>query len=104
MEYNASPELDMLVLRLSDGRRQLIARENIEGPQGAKPRQIAKVEIRGSGTGLHWPELDLDLYVPSLLRNIYGTNRWMVRLGRRGGTVKSPEKRKAPESNGREGG
>jgi hypothetical protein len=26
------------------------------------------VEILGHGTGIHWPDLDFDLYVPSLLR------------------------------------
>lgn len=80
VEYKDSPELDMLVLRFNDGRRHLIARENIEGLQDATPKQIAQVEILGSGTGLHWPELRLDLYVPSLLQNIYGTKRWMAQL------------------------
>lgn len=104
VEYKDSPELDMLVLRLNDGRRHLIARENIEGLQNATPKQIAQVEILGNGTGLHWPELRLDLYVPSLLRNIYGTKRWMAHLGRRGGMAKSPGKRKASQTNGRKGG
>ena len=85
VEYRSSPELDMLVLRLSDGRRHLVARENVEGLQAATAEQIANVEILGGGTGLHWPELDLDLYVQALLQNVYGTRRWMAALGRRGG-------------------
>jgi hypothetical protein len=104
VEYRSNPELDMLVLRLSDGRRHLIARENVEGLQGATPDQIAHVEILGGGTGLHWPDLDFDLYVPALLQNIYGTKRWMAQLGRRGGMAKSPEKRKSSQLNGRKGG
>ncbi|MEO8662307.1 MAG: DUF2442 domain-containing protein [Bryobacteraceae bacterium] len=68
-----------------------------------QPLFRAQVEILGNGTGLHWPELRLDLYVPSLLRNIYGTKRWMAQLGRRGGMVKSPGKRKASQTNGRKG-
>jgi len=104
VEYWSSPELDMLVLRLSDGRRHLIARENVEGLQGATPEQIAHVEILGGGTGLHWPELDFDLYVPALLQSVYGTRRWMAALGRRGGMAKSPAKRKSSQVNGRKGG
>jgi hypothetical protein len=104
VEYRSSPELDMLVLRLSDGRRHLIARENVEGLQGATTEQIAHVEILGGGTGLHWPELDLDLYVPALLQNVYGTRQWMAALGRRGGIAKSAAKRKSSQVNGRKGG
>ena len=104
VEYRSSPELDMLVLRLSDGRRHLVARENVEGLQGATPGQLAHVEILGGGTGLHWPELDFDLYVPALLQNVYGTRRWMAALGRRGGMVKSPVKRKSSQVNGLKGG
>jgi hypothetical protein len=104
VEYRSNPELDMLVLRLSDGRRHLVARENVEGLQAATAEQIANVEILGGGTGLHWPELDLDLYVPALLQNVYGTRRWMAQLGRRGGMAKSPEKRKSSQVNGRKGG
>jgi hypothetical protein len=104
VEYRSSPELDMLVLRLSDGRRHLVARENVEGLRGATPEQIAHVEILGAGTGLHWPELDFDLYVPALLQNVYGTRRWMAELGRRGGTAKSQVKRKSSQANGLKGG
>lgn len=104
VEYRSSPELDMLVLRLSDGRRHLVARENIEGLQGATTEQIAHVEILGGGTGLHWPDLDFDLYVPALLQNVYGTKRWMAALGRRGGMAKSPAKRRSSQVNGRKGG
>ncbi len=104
VEYRSSPEMDMLVLRLSDGRRHLVARENVEGLQGATSEQIAHVEILGGGTGLHWPELDLDLYVPALVQNVYGTRRWMAVLGRRGGMAKSPVKRKSSQVNGRKGG
>jgi hypothetical protein len=104
VEYRSSPDLDMLVLRLSDGHRHLVARENVEGLQGATTEQIAHVEILGGGTGLHWPELDLDLYVPALLQNVYGTRRWMTALGRRGGMAKSPGKRKSSKVNGLKGG
>jgi hypothetical protein len=68
-EYRSGTELDILILKLNDGSRFLIPREDIEGLQDATPEQIAQVEILGNGTGLHWEALDFDLYVPNLLCN-----------------------------------
>jgi hypothetical protein len=104
VEYKPGPGLDLLVLKLSDGHRLLIPREDLQGLQSATREQIARVEILGNGTGLHWPELDLDHYVPSILRHVYGTKRWMAEIGRSGGSVKSAAKRKASRSNGFKGG
>jgi hypothetical protein len=102
--YNADPRFDLFVLKLSDGKRHLIGREKLKGLQGATKRQIAEVQIVGSGTGLHWPKLDLDFYVPDLLRGIYRTEQWMSEIGRRGGSSKSRAKAKAAKTNGLKGG
>jgi Protein of unknown function (DUF2442) len=72
--------------------------------QSATKDQIARVEILGNGTGLHWSDLNLDHYVPSLLRRIYGTKNWMAKIGRSGGSVKSVAKKKAARVNGLKGG
>jgi hypothetical protein len=104
VEYRPGPGLDLLILRLSDGHRLLIPREDLQGLQSATKEQIARVEILGNGTGLHWPALDVDLYTPSLLRRIYGTKLWMAEIGRSGGSVKSPAKKRAARANGLKGG
>jgi hypothetical protein len=104
VEYLAGPRLELLILKLSDGTRHVIPRENLEGLQGATSEQIAAVEVLGNGTGLHWPQLDIDYYMPNLLRHIYGTMRWMAEIGRRGGTAKSVAKRRASQANGLKGG
>jgi hypothetical protein len=65
VEYRPGPGLDLLILRLSDGRRHLIPREDLQGLQSATKDQIARVEILGDGTGLRWSDLNLDHYVPS---------------------------------------
>jgi|SRR5271168_4984376 len=104
VEYRPGQGLDLLILKLSDGHRQLIPREDLEGLQGATREQISQVKILGNGTGLHWPALNLDHYVPSLLRHIYGTKRWMAGIGRSGGSAKSAAKRKASQANGLKGG
>jgi len=103
-EYKAGHDLDMLILKLSDGSRRLIPRENIEGLQDATRAQIAHIEIIGHGTGIQWPELDLDLYVSAMLQSVYGSKRWMAQLGRRGGMAKSPAKSQAARANGLKGG
>ncbi|HEX4319321.1 MAG TPA: DUF2442 domain-containing protein [Acidobacteriaceae bacterium] len=104
VEYVPGTKLDLLILRLNDGRRQVIPRENLEGLQDAPSEQIGRVEILGNGTGLHWPDLNVDFYVPNLLMHIYGTRRWMAQIGRSGGSVKSVAKRKASRTNGLKGG
>lgn len=104
VEYRPGAGLDLLILRLSDGRRELIPREDLQGLAHATRKQIANVEILGHGTALRWPDLDVDYYVPALLNHVYGTTRWMAEIGRRGGSVASPAKRKASRANGRKGG
>ena len=104
VEYRPGPGLDLLILKLSDGRRHLIPREDLQGLQSATKEQLARVEILGNGTGLQWPALNLDYYVPSLLRRVYGTKRWMAEIGRSGGSAKSVAKKRAARVNGLRGG
>lgn len=104
VEYKPEPGLDLLILKLNDGRRHMIPREDIEGLQSARKDQITKMEILGNGTGIHWPDLDLDLYVPALLRRVYGTKRWMAQIGRSGGSARSLAKKRAARANGLKGG
>jgi len=95
---------DLLTLYLDDGVRVSIPRRNLQGLQDAKPAQVSKVEILGRGTGLHWPLLDVDHYVPGLLNHVFGTSRWLAELGHRGGSVTSAAKAAAARANGRNGG
>lgn len=104
VDYKYGPGLDLLVLKLSDGRRHLIPREDVQGLESATKEQVAHVEILGGGTGLHWPDLNLDLYVPALLRGISGNRQWMAKIGKRGGMATTPAKKKAARANGKLGG
>jgi hypothetical protein len=103
-DYKPGPGLNLLILKLSNGQRRAIPIENIQGLQNATKAQIAQVKITGNGTGLHWPTLDLDHYIPNLLRDVYGTRQWMAEIGRRGGATISRAKRKSARANGRKGG
>jgi len=47
---------------------------------------------------LHWPDLDADIYVPALLRGIYGNKLWMAKSGNVGfGKKRSEEESGAGE-------
>lgn len=89
-EYLPGPGLDLIILHMSDGRRCVLPREELQGLQDATPSQLAHIELLGRGTGLHWPELDADLYVPALLEGIYGTPRWMDKLSRTAPSGRTP--------------
>jgi hypothetical protein len=104
VEYKAGPGLDLFILKLTDGRRHVVPREDLQGLQEGTPEQLARIEILGGGTGLHWPRLDADLYVPALLRGVYGNKSWMAKIGREGGLARSVAKKKAARANGRSGG
>ena len=72
-----------------------------EGLDGATDEQLAQVEILGTGSGLHWEELDADLSVPRLLAGLFGTRAYMARQG---GRTTSAAKAAAARSNGSKGG
>ncbi len=101
-EYNKRD--DLVTVHLADGVRVSLPRKKLQGLQNAKPSQLTKIELLGGGTGLHWPELDVDHYVPGLLNHVFGTGRWMSEIGRIGGSAKSRAKTQAARVNGKRGG
>jgi hypothetical protein len=95
---------NILVLRLKDGRRHAVPKSSIETVSSAKKQDAENVEILGDGSYLHWPALDFDLYVPSLVDGVSGSASWMSILGRQGGLVRSEKKADAARQNGLRGG
>ena len=76
-----------------------------EGLAGAKPADLAIMEISPTGLGVYWPRLDADLYLPALMNGVFGSRRWVAGLlGAAGGKSTSPAKRSAARANGRLGG
>lgn len=104
IEYRPGAGLDLFILKLTDGRRCVLPREDLQGLQSGTREQFAHIEIVGGGTGLRWPDLDADLYVPALLRGIYGNKLWMAKIGRRGGLAQTTAKKRAARANGKLGG
>ena len=56
-----------IVVALSTGVELAFPTRLAEGLANASPEHLADIEISPAGLGLHWPRLDADLYVPSLL-------------------------------------
>jgi hypothetical protein len=77
----------------------------VQGLEHAKPEDMSEIEISPSGHGLHFPKLDVDIYLPSLMDGYFGTKAWMAqRLGQIGGKAKSDAKSSAARANGARGG
>ena len=94
-----------IVVSLDNGLELMFPPHMAQGLERAKPEELAAIEISASGLGLHWPALDADLHVPSLLSGVFGSKNWMAaRLGAVGGRVRSPAKAASSRENGRKGG
>jgi hypothetical protein len=77
----------------------------VQDLQGAGPDDLAGVEVDGVGFNLHFPALDVDLYVPALVAGLFGTRAWMTReLARIAGRSTSAAKGAAARANGAKGG
>ncbi len=94
-----------IVVQLSTTLGIFFSPRDAEGLEHATPEQLAEIEISPSGYGLHFPRLDADLYLPSLLEGVFGSERWIAsRMGKRGGSSTSPAKSHAARANGKKGG
>jgi len=94
-----------LVIDLSSGLSIAFKPQDAQGFEKAKPEQLANIEISPSGLGLHFPDIDADIYLPGLLEGFLGSRRWMAaQLGRAGGSATSPAKTTAVRANGKLGG
>jgi hypothetical protein len=98
------PNLNLLIVGLSNQRRLVLPTEEVQGLDKATHEQMRKYELIGGGTGISFPELDVDLYVPALIEGVYGNRRWMAQLGKKGGKAKTEAKRLAARANGAKGG
>lgn len=94
-----------IVIHLSSRLIVSFAPEDAQGLEKARPSQLSEIEISPSGFGLHFPAVDVDLYVPGLLEGFLGSKSWMAsRLGQMGGQATSKAKKAASRANGRLGG
>ncbi len=99
------PATKRMVIDLENGCSYAFPVELSQDLRGADPADLADIEVDGMGFNLHWPKLDVDLYVPALVAGIFGTRKWMTsELARIAGRKTSPAKAAASRSNGAKGG
>jgi hypothetical protein len=94
-----------IVIGLNSGLEVGFLPQRTQGLEKAAPAALEKIEISPSGYGIHFPKLDVDVYLPALLEGVHGTRRWMAaRLGSLGGMSRSRGKIAAARKNGKLGG
>jgi hypothetical protein len=94
-----------VVIELLNGCAYAFPAHLVQDLQGAGNDDLASIETDAVGLNLHWPALDVDLYVPALVAGIFGTRAWMAgELARIAGRSKSPAKAAAARANGAKGG
>lgn len=99
------PGRRVLVVMLGGGVELHVPVASVEGLAEAAPNDLRTIEIAPTGTGLHFPRLDADVHVPSLVAAVTGSRRWMAtQHGRAGGAARSKRKADAARANGRRGG
>lgn len=76
----------------------------VQGLETASADDLADVQVSPSGYGIHFPRIDVDLYLPALLEGILGSTAWMAERGRKGGHSTSEAKKIAAQANGKLGG
>lgn len=69
-----------VIIGLHSGLELAIPPNLVEGLSGATSSALTEIEISPSGLGLHWPQLDADLYIPALLQGQFGSKKWMAQL------------------------
>lgn len=94
-----------LVIDLSSGIEIAFRPHDAQGLEHAKASDLSEIEISPSGLGIHFPKLDADLYLPSLLEGFLGSRRWIAaQNGKIGGKATSEAKVAAARNNGKLGG
>jgi hypothetical protein len=73
--FHGEAGLDLLLLKLSDGRRLVFPREDLPELKGATPEQVADFFVGRHGVDIWWPQLDEGIYLPNLLGSHFGRAR-----------------------------
>lgn len=94
-----------IVIALSSGIEVALRPQSVQGLEQASVDALREMEISPSGLGIHFPQLDADIYLPALLDGYLGSRTWRAAaLGQRGGQARSEAKAAAARENGRLGG
>jgi len=73
-------DLDVFEIKVSDGRRLVFPRENLQALKGSTPEQAADFKISLHGTSIWWPQMDEGHRLENMLEGRTGNDKWMARL------------------------
>ena len=99
------PRLGYVTIRFNNGHGLMLNPKKTAGLKRATDSELKSIEITGPGLGLHFPKIDVDLYVPALIDAYFMSKALAAsKLGVSGGKVKSKIKAAAARVNGAMGG
>lgn len=94
-----------IVIALASGLELAFSPRHAQGLENATPDDLSVIEVTPSGLGIHFPRIDADLDIPSLLEGFLGSKRWMAaQIGKMGGSATTAAKKEASRKNGKLGG
>lgn len=93
--YN--PETGLVCICLSNDVVLGLPARQTQGLEAASAANLDTIRISPSGYGIHFPKLDVDLYLPALMEGIFGTREWMAERGRKGGQAATKAKKAAAQ-------
>jgi hypothetical protein len=70
--YRPEPGLEFLMLKLSDGRRLLIPREDLPELKSATDEEAMDLTIEPMGVHVWWPQLDDGIHLTEFLEHRWG--------------------------------
>lgn len=53
---------------------------DVQGLEGGQEANLKDIEISPFGLGIHFPHLDADIHIPSLLQGHLGSQQWMAKI------------------------
>lgn len=94
-----------VVVVFASGIELRIPARAVQGLESTHVRDLRRIEISPSGLGIHFPAIDVDVFLPALLAGKTGSRAWMAsQIGRAGGKSSSEAKVSAARENGKKGG
>ncbi len=104
LAISAKYDAGRIHVELNNGCAFVFPAKHAQDLAGAKALDLRRIEIQSAGLSLHWPLLDADLYVPSLVKSVLGSRQWMTHIGSLGGKAATAPKAAAARANGKLGG
>jgi hypothetical protein len=83
VEMTYHRDLDIFLIKVDNGRRLVIAREDIWAVRNATPEQASDFRIQHFRDAIWWTQVDEGLRLESALEGRYGNKAWMDYVHRR---------------------